>query len=149
MGSRETVGATGRKVAVGAIVGAVISVTVGRSGVKVGETVGVKVGKVGVGLHNGTPGKVAPGTGTVGATVGKEVAVGQIIRPLLVVGTVKLKGRIGAARGVNLGASVVVVGNIGNGGMITAKPYDDIRQKIITKNKLMRKSLSDLILNSP
>jgi hypothetical protein len=61
------------------------------------------------------------------------------------VGKVGVKGRVGAAIGVIPGASVGVIGSAVNGGKITAKPYDDTKLKIVIKNKLMKKSLSDLI----
>lgn len=163
VGTREIVGATGTKVAVGTLgarvgvnvgiagvnVGVTVGAKVGMTGVKVGATVGVKVGmvgvKVGVRVHHIAPGKTVPVTGSVGKAVGVKVAVGQSEIPPTVVGTVGAKGRVGAVIGVNPGTSVVAVGNVVNGGMITAKPYDDTRLKAIIKNKLMRKSLSDLI----
>ncbi|MGA1864104.1 MAG: hypothetical protein ACMUHX_03485, partial [bacterium] len=132
VGSRENVGAAGTKVAVSGAVGTKVGVNVG---VTVGVTVGVKVGKnvvnvgatVGVKVgHNIAPGKVVPVKGSVGVTVGNKVAVGQSgSPPTVVVGKVVAKGRVGAARVVNPGASVVAVGNVVNGGKITAKPCDD------------------------
>lgn len=130
-----------------------MGVIVGIVGVMVGATVGIKVGiagatvgvKVGASVHHIAAGKAAPGTGSVGATVGKSAAVGQNEIPPKVVGTVGTKGRVGAAMGVTPGASVAGVGNARNGGKITAKTYDDTKLKTVIKNKLMNKSLSDLI----
>lgn len=149
VGRRENVGATGAKVAVRGAIGVTAGVKVGIAGAKVGATIGVNVGSVGakveIGLHNIAPGKVVPGTGNVGVAVGNNVAVGQNEIPPVVIGTVGVKGRVGAARVVNPGARVVVAGNVVNGGKSTAKPCADTRQKIVTINKLMRKNLSDLI----
>lgn len=137
-------------------VGATVGVNVGIVGATVGVMTGVKVGtigamvgmvgvKVGVRLHHIAPGKVVPVKGSVGATVGARSAVGQNARPPTVVGTVGVKARVGATRGVSPGATVVVVGNVVNGGQITAKTFDDKRLKIVIINKLMKISLSDLI----
>lgn len=143
-------GATGAKATVGATVGAKVGAMVGIAGATVGVIVGVMVGVI-VGVmvgspHHITPGKVGPIVGNVGVAVGKKVAVGQSGRPPPpIVGAVGVKGKVGATRGVIPGASVVAVGNVVNGGRITAKPCDDTRIKIVIIKKLMRKSLSDLI----
>jgi hypothetical protein len=155
VGKRVGVGVVGAKVGTGAV-GATVGVTVGVKvvigtvGVIVGVMVGVrKVGaKVEVRPHI-TPGKAAPPKGKVGTVVGAKVAVGQNERPVGAV-TVGVKGRVGAAkRGVIPGARVGAVGSVVNGGMIRAKPFDETKQIAIIKNKMMRKNLTDLILNLP
>lgn len=154
--NKGTVGATGIK-GVAGTVGATVGITGGiagtnvggTTGVKVGATTGVKVGatvgvKVGARLHHMAPGNVIPVIGSVGATVGVK-GVGQNVIPPTGAVIVGVKGRVGAAIGVIPGASVGAVGNVIKGGRITAEPYDEKRLKAIIKNKLMRKSLSDLI----
>ncbi|MGA1796061.1 MAG: hypothetical protein ACMUIL_09400 [bacterium] len=154
-------GAVGKKLVTG--VGAKVGVKVGSAGVNDGATVGVKVGaKVGVSVgsvgakveangHNMAAGKTAPPvTGNVGAVVGVNVAVGHSeMPPSVEVGKVEAKGKVGAARVVNPGASVVVVGNVEKGGRITAGAYDDTRLKIAINSKLMYMCLNGLIYNSP
>ncbi|MBN2374020.1 hypothetical protein JXL19_09565 [bacterium] len=122
----------------------------------IGAKVGAKVGKVGVIVgaraHHGiAPGKDAPPVkGTVGAVVGVNVAVGQNkLPPGVGIGTLGAKGRVGATRVVNPGASVVVVGAVVKGGKIIARLYDDTRLKIAINNKLMNNFLNDLICSSP
>ncbi|MGA1844076.1 MAG: hypothetical protein ACMUIS_05895 [bacterium] len=148
---RGTIGAAGKKVVIGEV-GAMVGVKVGSIGVNVGATVGVKVGRVGVKVgangHNMAAGKTAPPvTGNVGAVVGVNVAVGHSeMPPGVEVGKVVAKGKVGAARVVNPGASVVVVGNVLKGGRITARAYDDTRLKTMINNELMNIFLNGLIL---
>lgn len=166
VGKRPGIGAVGAKVGIGVVgatvgigaVGATVGVKVGTGAVGkiVGAMVGVK--KVGVKAVVGakvevrphiTPGKAAPPKGNVGTVVGAKVAVGQNARPVGAV-TVGAKGRVGAAkRGVIPGARVGAVGSVVNGGIIMAKPFDEKRLITIIKNKLMKKNLTDLILNLP